>query len=501
MSRRLTGLLAATALLAGGSAALAVKPVTATAKIERSLLQAGTFHAWVQYDRPVRDGDLRALDALGITKMRAFKHVNAVSVIAPSALLQKAAGLTGVVQVQEDHGLRLDLDKSKKALKVDKARAAKPKGLGLTGKGVTVAVIDSGLDSSHPDLADNTKATLNFEGAWLWDSYQDGSISNEVAEGGARYGAVDEVGHGTHVAGTIGGSGAAAHLPTGSGADYTGVAPGVKLVGLKVASAAQGVVYDFGWEANAMAAIEYLMEHNKQLGVSIVHNSWGIFEVDDPDSEPVIQMVRAAVSKGFIFVFSAGNSGPGPNTVGWPGAMGNVITVGSTVKTAPFGMSSFSSRGPQVDVAAPGSLIVAPRSHGVPLDALNPTEGVPATPPQDLPFYMAISGTSMSSPHVSGVVALLKQAYPKLTGPVAEEILERTAADLGDKGKDDSYGWGFVDAYRAGQVALCLNKTAPSKREACFTAVRALPKGKWKSDWKTKGNEAKTANGSLPLPV
>ncbi|HUR14690.1 MAG TPA: S8 family serine peptidase, partial [Mycobacteriales bacterium] len=309
MSRRLTGLLTATALLASGAAALAASPsqTTAPAAIERSLLRSGTFHAFVQYDRPVRQADLAALSALGITKLHAFRYVNAVAVIAPSALLQKAARLSGVASVQRDNGLDLHLDKSKKALKVDKARAAKPKGLGLTGKGVTVAVIDSGLDSSHPDLADNTKATFNFEGGWIWDSYQDGSVSNEVAEGTAPYATVDEVGHGTHVASTIAGSGAAAHLPTGSGADYTGVAPGAQLVGFKIASAAQGVVYDFGWEANAMAAIEYLMEHNKELGVSIVHNSWGIFEVDNPDSEPVIQMVRAAVNSGLIFVFSAGN--------------------------------------------------------------------------------------------------------------------------------------------------------------------------------------------------
>lgn len=496
MSRRLTGLLAAAALLAGSSAALAIDPVATSTKVERSLLQVGTFHAFVQYDRPVRDGDVAALKAVGITKLHVFRHVNTIAVIAPSRLLQQASLLTGVVQVQEDHGLDLRLDKSKRALKVDQARAAKPKGLGLTGKGVTVAVIDSGLDSSHPDLANNTKATFNFEGGWLWDSYQDGSISNEVAEATAPYAAIDEVGHGTHVASTIGGSGAAAHLATGSGADYTGIAPGVQLVGMKVASAAQGVAYDFGWEANAMAAIEYLMEHNRDLGVSIVHNSWGIFEVDDPDSEPLIQMVRAAVSKGFIFVFAAGNNGPGPNSVGWPGAMGNVITVGSTLKTAPYRMSSFSSRGAQVDIAAPGSDIVAARSHGAVIDL-----GSTATPPQDMPFYMAISGTSMSSPHVSGVVALLKQAYPRLTGQVAEEILERTAADLGDTGKDNSYGWGFVDAFRAGQVAVCLNRTSPSKREVCFTAVRALPKGNWKSDWASKGNETKTANESLPLPV
>ncbi|MCW2501165.1 MAG: hypothetical protein JWN87_2841 [Frankiales bacterium] len=498
MSRRLTGLLAAAALLASGTAALAqpTGPAAALTKVERSLLQPGTFHAFVQLDRPVRGSDTAALRALGVTQLRAFRYVNAIAVVAPSAVLQKAAALPGVTAVIRDNGLHLDLDKSKAAIKVPQARAKAPKGLGLTGKGVTVAVIDSGLDDSHPDFAGRVKGTFNFEAAWAYDAYQDGSISNEVAEGTGRYAAVDEIGHGTHVASTIGGSGAAAKLGAGTGADYSGVAPEVQFVGLKVASAAQGVAYDFGWEANTMAAIEYLMEHNKQLGVSIVHNSWGIFEVDDPDSEPVIQMVRAAVNSGLIFVFSAGNSGPDKHTVGWPGAMGNVITVGSTLKTAPYAMSSFSSRGPQVDLTAPGSNIVAARSKGAVIDVQNG-----ATPPQDRPFYMAISGTSMSSPHVSGVVALLKQAYPKLTGRVAEEVLERTSVDLGATGKDDDYGWGFVDAFRAGQVAACLNRTAVAKREACFTAVRALPRARWTSDWDTKGDEAPTANQSLPLPV
>ena len=498
MSRRAVGLAAAASLAVTGAVLAVPSAARPTAKVERSLLgAAGELHAFVQFARPVTANDVAALNALGITKLHAFKRVNAVAVVAPSALLQKAAGLAGVTAVVRDNGLDLHLDKSKKALNVPKARGPKNKGgLALTGKGVTVAVIDSGLDTSHPDFAGRVKGTFNFEGGWAFDAYQDGSVTNEVAEGMGPYAAVDEIGHGTHVASTIAGSGAAAKQPGLSGADYSGVAPDAKLVGFKVASLVQGVQYDFGWEANAMAAIEYLMEHNKALGVSIVHNSWGIFEVTDPDSEPIIQMIRAAVGSGLIFVFSAGNSGPGKNTVGWPGAMGNVITVGSTIKTGAFGMSSFSSRGPQVDVTAPGSDIVAARSKGAVIDL-----GNDATPATDMPFYMAISGTSMSSPHVSGVVALMKQAYPRLTGEVAEEILARTSRDLGARGKDDDYGWGFVDAYKAGQVAACLAKASSAKREGCFNAVRALPKSKYRSDWRTKGDEAPTANQTRPLPV
>lgn len=497
MSRRAVGLLAAASLTLTGVALTAPSAARPTAPIEASLLGAGEFHAFVQYAAPVTAADVAALRRAGLTKLHAFKHVNAVAVVAESALLRSAAGLPGVTGVIRDNGLDLHLDKSKKALRVDKARAPKKQGgLGLTGKGVTVAVIDSGLDTTHPDFEGRVKGVFNFEGGWAFDAYQDGSVTDDVAEGSGRYAGVDEVGHGTHVASTIAGSGAASKIGAGTKADYSGMAPQAQLVGFKVASLVQGVQYDFGWEANSMAAIEYLMEHNKELGVSIVHNSWGIFEVDDPDSEPVIQMVRAAVGSGLIFVFSAGNNGPDENSVGWPGAMGNVITVASTLKTAPYAMSNFSSRGPQVDVAAPGSNIVAARSKGAVIDLQNG-----ATPPADRPFYMAISGTSMSSPHVSGVVALMKQAYPKLTGEVAEEILARTARDLGDKGKDDSYGWGFVDAYKAGQVAGCLAKVSKAKREGCFTAVRALPKSKYRSDWRTKGDEAPTANESRPSPA
>ncbi|MCW2613173.1 MAG: AprE2 [Frankiales bacterium] len=489
--RRLVGLLAASALLASGAAAVAAPAPAVSPRLEASLLGPGTFHAFVQYDRPVTEADVQALRALGITRLRPFKVVNAIAVIAPTAPLQAAARLLHVSKVQRDNGIRLDLAESKKAIKADLARAPRPKGLGLTGKGVTVAVIDSGLDTSHPDLAGRAR-TFNFEGAWIYDQYQDGAISDFVSETAAPYAAVDEIGHGTHVASTVGGSGVGGQQ--GSGADYSGVAPEVQLVGLKVASAAQGVVYDNGWEANSMAAIEYLMENDATLGVDVVQNSWGIFEVDDPDSEPVIQMVRAAVAKGFVFVFSAGNSGPDEGTVGWPGAMGNVLTVASTEKVAPYAMSSFSSRGPQVDLAAPGGDIVAARSKGAVIDTANS-----ATPVEDLPLYMAISGTSMSSPHVAGAVALMRQANPRLTGEVAEEVLARTARDLGARGKDTSYGWGLIDVLRATRVASCL--ATAKRREACFSAVGALPAGRYVSDWRTKGDESPTANGAEVIPL
>jgi serine protease AprX len=498
--RILTGVVAGalgTALVVTAPTADANGTADPVAPIEQSLTGAGDLRAFVKFDAPVADADVAALRAVGITKLHRYDLVPYVAVIAPRTVLERAAAIDGVTRIDEDHGITLNTDQSKAAIKVDKTRAPAPAGLGLTGKGVKVAVIDSGVDTSHPDLDDRVVRSFNYEGGWIFDAYQDGAASDDVAEALAPYAEVDEVGHGSHVAATIAGTGDAAHLPTGSGKDYTGMAPAAEIVNYKIASAAQGVVYDLGWEANAMAAIEHLVENNAELGVKVVSNSWGIFEVTNPDSEPTILMIRAAIAKGLLFVFAAGNNGPDPDTVGWPGAMGNVITVASTLKTAPYESSDFSSRGYQVDVAAPGSDIISARSKVSPIDfGLSvPTVG------QDAPFYMAISGTSMATPHVSGVTALLLQANPKLTAPKIEEVLERTAVDLGPKGKDPDYGYGLIDAFKAAKVARCLRTaTSADTIERCFTSNNALSRSRWSSDWSDRGDKRPTSQGSvIPL--
>jgi serine protease AprX len=388
------------------------------------------------------------------------------------------------VRVTEDHGIHLDLDKSKGALKVDQARAPRPKGLGLTGKGTRVAVIDTGIDSTHPDLADRFVHHYNTEFAWITEAVQDGIYGEDAITLTEQYGGIDESGHGTHVSSTVLGTGAAAK-DAGQAPDMSGVAPEAQLISYKIAGASQSQA-DLGWEMNAMVAIEHLVEHQRELQARVISNSWSIYEVDDPDTEPTVQMIRAATRKGLLFVFAASNDGPKDGTVGWPGATGEVVTVASTVKTKPFAVSSFSSRGYQVDVAAPGSSITAARSK---LADYTPATSLGSA----APYYAAISGTSMATPHVAGVLALLLQANPRLTHRELNEVLERTTTDLGVKGKDHEYGWGFVDAFKAGKVAACL-ATAPGS-EACFTRNGAMAKSAWRLDWDDLGNKSTTSQG------
>ena len=350
-------------------------------------------------------------------------------------------------------------------------------------------MLDTGFDVNHPDLDGGKFLGLyNFEGAYVYDQYQDGLLSDTAAETTSPYAGIDENGHGTHVSSTIAGTGEGSL----NGRDFTGVAPAASLYGFKVYSPAQ-TGFDFGWEANSMAAIEYIAEH-PALGIKVVSNSWSIYEVDDPDTEPIIQLIRAAAEKkGLLFVFAAGNDGPGEGTVAWPGAIGPVITVASTEKTGKYALSSFSSRGVQVDLAAPGSDIVAARAAGTSddLGLSAPDLGT------DAARYMAISGTSMATPHVAGVAALVLQANPKLTAHQVEELLERTSTDLGAKGRDTGYGWGFVDAYKAGQAAKC---SVSADLDGCIAQVGGLAKGSWRDDWADLGTEGPTVQGELVSP-
>jgi serine protease AprX len=487
-------LAAAAALTAAAATSFTVAQASATAhsaKIEARLVEqhASQLGAFVVFDHKVTHADVTRLQRLGVVKLHRFDLVPVVAVVTPLKTLDRAAAWPDVVAIRSNDPVRLLTNKSKHAVHVDQVRQPAPKGLGLTGAGVTVADIDSGVDMTHQDFTGRIKTLLNFEGSWIYDNPQDGRFSDRIAEGTGQLAGIDEHGHGSHTAGTIAGTGQS----TVTGTDYSGMAPGAQLVIAKIAGGAQGALYDFGYEINCMIAMEYIAEH-PSLGVRAINNSWGIYEVDDPRTEPVVMMANALVDRGITMVFAAGNSGPGDNTVGWPGAAGKVITVAATKKIAPFAVSGFSSRGYQVDIAAPGENIYSVRAktqystgHE---DLFLSAPGAGA----DAPFYMAISGTSMATPHITGIVALMYQANKKLTPQVVEEILERTSVDLGDPGKDHQYGYGFVDAYRAAKVALCL-KTARN-RESCFAAVHALPRSQWASDFGDPGDKSPTDQGS-----
>ncbi|MYU08373.1 S8 family serine peptidase [Streptomyces sp. SID8366] len=255
---------------------------------------------------------------------------------------------------------------------------------GLTGKGVTVAVLDSGADLTHPDLVDRIGRTASFV---------DGE---EVA---------DRDGHGTHVTSTVGGSGAA------SGGKEKGVAPDATLAVGKVLSDAGS-----GSESQIIAGMEWAARDVRARIVSMSLGSSDPGDGTDPMSQALDSLSRET---GALFVVAAGNTGA-PSSISSPGAADAALTVGA-VDPADR-PASFTSAGPRAgddalkpDLSAPGVDILAARSQ------LTDGSG----------YYTTMSGTSMATPHVAGVAALLAQEHPDWTGAQLKDALMSTSERLG----------------------------------------------------------------------
>ncbi len=428
--------------------------------------------AIVGFRHDVDRSTIRRLASAGVTKAAVLPTIDAVIVLGSIEAYKRIATWSDVQYVDADGRIRLDNYGAKKDTKVSAVRTgARPLKRGYTGKGVTVAVIDSGIDSNHPDLAGRVAKHVNFEPAWFMDAINDGEYTDQFAE--ATGNPIDSLGHGTHVAGIVGGTGTG-----GQGEDFSGVAPEATLVNLKIVDVWHGLAYDLGFETNALLAYEWMMKHRNDAafpgGIRVATNSWATIEADD-EFEPTVLMVQAAYRKGVVSVFSAGNAGPNANTVGrGPNRAKVVITVAAVCKTSGYEdttacaagqIANFSSRGPQVDIAAPGVGIFSTGARPSALFPISltvppPGQSDPAATANNAALYVSFSGTSMSAPHVAGIIALMLEANRRLTPAQVESILVKTARDRGKKGKDLEYGYGLADAHAAVVGSLAAAKSA-----------------------------------------
>ncbi|MDN0195390.1 S8 family peptidase [Streptomyces sp. S.PNR 29] len=273
----------------------------------------------------------------------------------------------GIAHVWLDGVRKASLDKSVPQIGAPKAWSA-----GFDGKGVKIAVLDTGVDGTHPDLKGQVVAAKNF------------STSPD---------ATDKVGHGTHVASIAAGTGAK------SGGKYKGVAPGAKVLSGKVLSDD-----GFGSDSEIIAGMEWAAEQ----GADVINMSLG--GGDTPEVDPMEATVnRLSAEKGVLFAIAAGNEGElGDETVGSPGSAAAALTVGAVDDKDK--LADFSSRGPGLDgalkpdVTAPGVDITAASAKG---NAIAQEVG------EKPAGYMTISGTSMATPHVAGAAAILKQQHPE----------------------------------------------------------------------------------------
>lgn len=270
----------------------------------------------------------------------------------------------------------------------------------LTGKGIGVAVIDTGI-FPHVDLDDRIIA------------FQD------MVNG--RRQPYDDNGHGTHIAGILGGSGSASH------GQCRGVAPGCDLIGVKVLDR-QGN----GNKEDVLAAFRWLVENQERYHIRIVNISVGTTYRSDGDHRILIRGVEQVWDAGMVVVAAAGNRGPGPGTVTAPGSSRKVITVGaSDMLNARYGSSG---SGPTLecvckpDIVAPGLQVLS------------------CAPARDGRLYVRKSGTSMSTPVISGAVARMLEYDPMLTNVQIKMLLKESAVDAGYS--QNRQGWGMFDMQR-----------------------------------------------------
>lgn len=263
---------------------------------------------------------------------------------------------------------------------------------GNEGYGIKVAVLDTGVDYTHPDL------DANYKGGWDY-------VNNDNDP-------MDDNGHGTHVAGTI--------AAENDGSGVVGVAPEASLYALKVLDETGS-----GYFSEVVAALEWCVEN----GIQITNNSYGSSQ--DP-GELVQQAFDNAYAAGVLNVASAGNSGNPPgrgNDISYPARWDSVVAVAATDQDD--SRARWSSTGPGLELSAPG----------VDINSTLPGGG-----------YGEKSGTSMASPHVAGTAALVWAADSSLTDEQVRVRLRDTADDLGALGWDSKYGYGLVDADEAAGV-------------------------------------------------
>ncbi len=464
-------------------------------------LASPTGRAIVRFaDVPTRS-QLQALRGLGLS-VRGLDALPMAVVHGPAATLARIVPEGLGLDVRADEVLSYADTASSDVMSSSPTAAKKLRSKGLTGKGVTVGVVDSGCDGTHPDLADHIVHNVIL----LSPEYANAGTSPvlPVPMGDTPYSNTDlGSGHGTHVAGIVAADGT-------SSPDHLGVAPDAELacfaIGAVITTTAVVTAYD------------YILDQPDLLGIDVINNSWGnSFRQYDPE-DPVNIATKAVSDQGVTVVFSAGNSGSGDaeasvspfNQAPW------VISVAAGDLSRQRG--SFSSNGLEFDNSRPVAIgadghtvhrgdrvgvtqpdIMAP---GVSISSSCDSTGTVIGPCPDHGNTSA-SGTSMSSPHIAGAAAVLLQANPRLTPAQVQMAMKATASQVrtpdGTTLSSFQVGYGHVNLDKA--VTLVKGRSGKALKKKIATAMRkAERRVARQDDWKVTRTD-QWQSDALPVAV
>lgn len=350
---------------------------------------------------PLARGEVRALAAL--PSAGDFRLIPARAVAASAAQLAALSDDPAVDMIWPDMPVHAWLDEAAERIGAPRVWSS-----GFTGRGVRIAVLDTGIDPEHPDLVGRIVAYRDFVDPEASDAPRDPN------------------GHGTHVAGIAAGAG------TASQGRYRGIAPAAELVVGRVLDADGG-----GRTSTVMAAIEWALE----AGARVVNISLGGPPYPSDGTDALSQLVDAAVEEGMVVCVAAGNMGPAGQTIGAPAAARLAIAVGASDEASGRErVALFSSRGPTADgrvkpdLLFPGVGIVAARAQGTELGSAVGTR------------YTALRGTSQACPMAAGCAALLLESNARLSpGDVRARLVAGAARLAGVAPEAQGAGRGRAD--------------------------------------------------------
>ena len=401
------------------------------------LPDTSSINVIITYRLAPTPADMADLVSLGVTGGTIFRALPMIVVNATRSQIDAIADLPRVRSVYANRTLSFFDDVSRASIGADEAAAdveLRPAGLPLTGAGVTIAVLDSGVDAGHPDLPFGTKVIQNVRlgqatggVGFTYPTHAEGVVDTDLV-----------LGHGTFVSSVASGTGQA------SAGRYKGVAPGASILALSA-----GDLYIM----SVLEGFDYILQKKSQYGVKVVNCSWGTEGFFDP-ADPVNIATRLLYDAGVTVVFAAGNHGPAPDTLNPYAVAPWVIGVGSASRDG--ALSRFSSRGIFEELLyhptllAPGEGIIAANATGFAgvggvTGVADPSAGV-VVPAPDRAWYAVSSGTSFAAPHVAGVVALMLEADPTLTPGAIKKMLQETATPVLKSDRSQA-GAGGLDAW------------------------------------------------------
>src|SRR5262245_28132149 len=440
-------------------------------------LDDSNVDAAVVYHQAVTDADIATLRQIGVLLGERYRVLPVVTLTATKNQILQISHLSTVRSIYSNRTVKILAEPGNgltgtERVKTDAELTAANGGQTVNGRNVTVAVLDTGLDSTHGDLSGRVLrnvSTVGVAGLGVNFTYP------ITVEGLPNTDPVS--GHGTFVGGVIAGNGAR------SSGRYTGVAPGAKLVGVSVGSLDLFSVVE---------GFDYILWKRQELGIKVVNCSFSADTLYDPN-DPVNVATKMLTDRGVSVVFSAGNNGPGMDTLNPYARAPWVISVGATDEQGR--LAGFSSRGSFTKLSgpslvAPGVNVVSLRATGVDVNGLlNLGLGgdLSRLSAQDLLNYTVGSGTSFSTPQVAGTIALMLDVNPSLTPAQIKDILQRTATPMPPYYRYE-VGAGMLNAH-----AAVLEAAFPARRMGMFRASLDRRQARYVND------PLRTFSGTVPL--